>query len=211
VGDIGVIGRIVLSRPGVLTALVVGILVLVPVAVMCARQLGWSRTRTVWAGLCGASFALVPATTLARSDALIEWGRSCGTEPNLSLASPEAQLNAILFAPAVFTGVLALRRAAPVVVSALVSSVAIETIQAVTLLGTCQAADVVRNVTGAVAAGGVAALMLRLFATTTDPGTRSLSGSSGEGLTTISGRAGHRSWLAPDPIRNREAPEDRRA
>ena len=51
--------------------------------------------------MCGASLALVPATTLARGDVLIEWGRSCGTQPGLSLASPEAVLNALWAAPEV--------------------------------------------------------------------------------------------------------------
>ena len=166
VGDIEVIGRIVLSQRDVLITLGVGILVLVPIATIFAYRAHWSRTRTVCAGMCGASLALVPATTLARGDALIEWGRSCGTQPGLSLDSSEAVLNALLFAPAVFFGVLALRRATPIVVSALVFSAAIEAIQLVTALGTCQTADVVRNVAGAVVAGGVAAFLLRVFAPT---------------------------------------------
>lgn len=116
--------------------------------------------------MCGASLALVPATTLARGDVLIEWGRSCGTQPGLSLASPEAVLNALLFAPAGFFGVLALRRATPIILSALVCSAAVEAIQLVTALGTCQTADVVRNVTGALVAGGAAAFLLRVFAAT---------------------------------------------
>jgi glycopeptide antibiotics resistance protein len=113
--------------------------------------------------MCGASLALVPATTLARGDAVLAWGRSCGIEPGWSLASPEAMLNAVLFAPAVFFGVLAVRRAVPILVSALLCSVAVEAIQLVTALGTCQTGDVVRNVMGAAVAGGVAALLLRVF------------------------------------------------
>lgn len=166
VGDIEVIGRIVLTQRAVLITLGVAVIVLVPVATICSRHLRWSRTRTVCAGLFGASLAFVPATTLARGDVLIEWGRSCGTEPGLSLASPEAVLNALLFAPAAFFGVLAVGRALPIVVSALGCSVAIEAIQLVTALGTCQTADVVRNVTGAVVAGGVAVILLRAIALT---------------------------------------------
>jgi hypothetical protein len=38
-GDIGVIGRIVLTQHDVLITLCVGMLVLVPVAMLCARRL----------------------------------------------------------------------------------------------------------------------------------------------------------------------------
>jgi hypothetical protein len=161
VGDIEVIARIVLRQPGVAITLGVGILVFVPAATMCARRLRWSRTRTVLAATSGASLALVPATTLVRGDVLIGWGRTCGMQPALSLASPEGVLNLLLLAPAAFFGVLALRRAAPVLVAALACSVAIEVIQLVTALGTCQTADVVRNVAGAVVAAGAALLLLR--------------------------------------------------
>lgn len=161
VGDIEVIARIVLTQPGVAIALGVGITVLVPAATMWARRLYWSRTRTVFAGLGGASLALVPATTLVRGDVLIDWGRSCGMQPALSLASPEAVLNALLLAPAAFFGVLALGRATPILAAALACSAAIEVVQLVTALGTCQTGDVLRNVTGAVVAGGAALLLLR--------------------------------------------------
>lgn len=59
-GDIGRIGRIVMTQAGVLVSLGVGILV------------------------------LVRATTLARGDALIAWERSCLTQPGISLGFPEA-------------------------------------------------------------------------------------------------------------------------
>ena len=73
-GDIEVIGRIVMTQTSVLVTLGVGILVLAPAAMMCARRLRWSRTRIASAGLAGGSLALVPATTLARGDALIAAG-----------------------------------------------------------------------------------------------------------------------------------------
>lgn len=85
-------------------------------------------------------------------------------QPSLSLTSPEAVLNALLFAPAAFFGVLAVRRTAPVLVAVLGCSVAIEAVQLVTALGTCQTADVTRNLAGAVVAGGAAALLLRVLA-----------------------------------------------
>lgn len=168
-GDIEVIGRIVMTQTGVLVTLGVGILVLAPAAMMCAHRLRWSRTRIASAGLAGASYALVPATTLARGDALIAWGRSCVIQPGLSLGTPEALLNAFLFAPAAFFAVLAVRRAAPVVLVVLASSAAVEAVQSVTALGTCQTADVVRNVAGAMVACGVAALLLRMSATPSVP------------------------------------------
>lgn len=168
-GDIEVIGRIMLTQTGVLVTLGVGILLLAPAAMMCAHRLHWSRTRTVSAGLAGASLALVPATTLARSDALIAWGRSCVIQPSLSVGTPEALLNALLFAPAAFFAVLAVRRTAPVVLAVLASSAAIEAVQSVTGLGTCQTADVVRNVAGAMLACGVAALLVRMSVTASAP------------------------------------------
>jgi glycopeptide antibiotics resistance protein len=48
-------------------------------------------------------------------------------------------------------------------VSALLCSVAVEAIQLVTALGTCQTGDVVRNVMGAAVAAEVAALLLWVF------------------------------------------------
>lgn len=91
-GDIEVIGRIVMTQTRVLVTLGVGILVLALAAVMSARRLRWSRARIACAGLAGTSFALVPATTLARGDAMIAWGRSCLIQPGLSLGTPEALL-----------------------------------------------------------------------------------------------------------------------
>ena len=162
-GDIDVIARIVLSQTSVLFALGVGLLVLVPAAMLAARRRRWSRVRVVYAGLAGVGLALVPATTLARGEAALAW-RSCIVQPGLSSGSPEAVLNALLFVPAAFFAVLALRRAAPVVLAALVCSAGVELIQTVTSLGACQTADVVRNVSGAVVAAGVAGLLVRASA-----------------------------------------------
>ena len=167
--DIEVIGRIVMTQTGVLVALGVGILVLAPAAMMRAHRLRWSRARIASAGLAGASLALVPATTLARGDALIAWRRSCLIQPGLSLGTPEALLNALLFAPAAFFAVLALRREAPVVLAVLASSAVVEAVQSVTALGTCQTSDVVRNVAGAMVACGLAALVLRMSPTPSVP------------------------------------------
>jgi hypothetical protein len=163
-GDIEVIGRIVMTQTSVLVTLGVGILVLAPGAIVSARRLRWSRARIASAGLAGASFALVPATTLARGDAMMAWGRSCLSQPGLSLQTPEALLNAILFAPAAFFAMFAVRRATPLVVTALASSAAVEAVQSSTAMGTCQTSDVVRNVAGAMFACGVAALLLRMSA-----------------------------------------------
>jgi glycopeptide antibiotics resistance protein len=78
-------------------------------------------------------------------------------------------LNAFLFVPAAFFAMLAVRRAAPVVLAALASSFAVEAVQSVTALGTCQTSDVVRNVAGAMFGCGVAALLLRRSATPNVP------------------------------------------
>ena len=161
--EIGVIARIILRRSDVLATLGVSILVLAPAAMLAARRVRWSRARVVCAGVSGAGLALVPATTLARGDASFGWGR-CLMDPALSLRTPEALLNALLFAPAAFFAVLAVRRAAPVVWSVIACSVAVEVIQSVTGVGTCQAADMVRNVAGATVACAGGALLIRLFA-----------------------------------------------
>lgn len=168
-GDVGVIGRIVMTQTGVLVTLGVGILVLAPAAMLCAYGRGWSRARIACAGLAGGSFALVPATTLARGDAVFAWGRSCLIQPGLSVGTPEAKLNVLLFAPAAFFASLAVRRAATVVLAALVVSAGVEAVQSVTALGTCQTSDVVRNVAGAVVACGVAALLLHTVPPPTAP------------------------------------------
>lgn len=160
-GDIETIGRIVMTQTNVLITLVVGVLMLAPAAMVFARRRRWSRARIASAGLAGGSFALVPATTLARGDAMIGWGRSCLIQPGLSLETPEALLNALLFVPAAFFAVLAVRRAIPIVLAALASSAAVEAAQSATALGTCQTSDVVRNVAGAMFACGVATLLLR--------------------------------------------------
>ncbi|MEZ5094972.1 MAG: VanZ family protein [Nocardioides sp.] len=157
------VGRIVLAQTAVLVTWGAGILVLAPAAMWGAHVLGWSRTRIAAAGLAGASFALVPATTLARRDAVLGWGRSCLVQPGLSLATPEERLNALLFVPAAFFAMLAIRRAAAIVLAALVSAVFIEAAQLVTGLGTCQTSDVVRNVAGATVACAAAGLLLRTF------------------------------------------------
>lgn len=81
-------------------------------------------------------------------------------QPGLSLGTSEALLNALLFAPFAFFAALAGRRAAPVLLSVLACSSAVEAVQSVTGLGTCQTADVVRNVAGAMVACGVAILLL---------------------------------------------------
>lgn len=161
-GDIDVIGRIVMTQSAVLLTLGVGTMLLTPAAIAGAHRARWSRLRIAFAGLVVAGLALVPATTLARGDATIAWGRPCLIQPGLSLGTPEAMLNALLFAPAAFFAMLATWRAVPMVVAAFAASCAVEAAQSVTGLGTCQTADRVRNVVGAVVACGVAAVLLRM-------------------------------------------------
>lgn len=75
-------------------------------------------------------------------------------------------LNTLLFVPAASFGVLAQRRATRIVLSAFVCSAAIEAIQLVTALGSCQTADVVRNVIGAAVASAAEVATLRAHART---------------------------------------------
>ncbi|HET8915570.1 MAG TPA: VanZ family protein, partial [Propionibacteriaceae bacterium] len=100
-------------------------------------------------GQAPAGLSLVPATTLGRGGlGPIEW-RSYLLQPGLSLASPEAKLNVLLFAPAVFFGVLASRGLMATLMAAMVFSVLVELAQSLTGLGVCQTSDVVRNFSGA--------------------------------------------------------------
>ena len=159
------IARIMLGQPAVQITLGAGILVFASLASAWARGSGWSTPRIATAGVAGACFALVPATTLARGDVLLAWDRSCLVTLDLSLgSSAEAVLNTLLFVPAVFAGALALLRATPVMLAAVACTVAIEAVQLVTGLGTCQTVDMFRNVAGAVAAAAVAAVLLWLRA-----------------------------------------------
>ena len=90
----------------------------------------------------------------------MRWQRGCLLQPGLSLHSPEEQLNFLLFAPACFFGVLALRRYVPVLALAVLVSGLVETVQSVTGVGTCQTSDIVRNVGGGALAGLVALMVV---------------------------------------------------
>ncbi|WP_344156040.1 VanZ family protein [Nocardioides koreensis] len=156
-----VITRILLGQRQVLMTLGFSSLVLVPLVAVAARRAGCSWWRTASAGLAGLGTALVLAVTLGRyqDGMLLRWGRGCLLQPGLSLTSPEARLNFLLFAPACFFAVLACRRLLPVLALTLLASLLVEAVQSVTGAGTCQTSDIVRNVAGGGLAG-LAALVL---------------------------------------------------
>jgi hypothetical protein len=147
--DVGTISGIVLRQTAVLLTFGVFCLLLLPAALVAARRARWSRWRVTHAGLASMGVAAILATTLGRSGIFVAWDRGCGLTPGLPASSPEALLNLVLFVPASVFGVLALRRPLTVVVLAVALSVGVEAVQSVTGVGTCQAADVSRNVSGA--------------------------------------------------------------
>lgn len=163
-GDIETLVRIVLSQRSTLLTLAVVSLVLVPLVTMLAIRAGWSWWRVTSAGVAGLGAALVVAATLGRYEdgaVLHGWDLHCLAKPGLSLDTPEAKLNLLLFGPACFFAVLALRRLVIVLVLATALSVLLEAVQGATGVGTCETSDVVRNVAGAAAAGllGLVAVM----------------------------------------------------
>jgi hypothetical protein len=160
VEGVGTIARIVLRQRDVLLALLAGVAVLAPLGIAYAQHRRWSTGRVACAALAGAGLALVPATTLARGPVRLGWGRTCNLDVGLPDAGPEALLNTVLFVPAVFFGVLALRRAVVAVLAAGLCSVAVEAAQLVGGLGVCQSADVMRNTVGAGAAALTALIVL---------------------------------------------------
>ena len=162
VGDIATIASIVLRQQQVLVTFGLGCLLLVPSSALLGRRAGWSWWRVVAAVMTAIGTALIIAVTLGRYDngILVRWHRGCLLQPGLSLHSPEEQLNFMLFAPACFFGVLALRRYLPVLAVALLTSALVEAVQSVTGVGTCQASDIVRNVGGGAIAGLVALMVV---------------------------------------------------
>lgn len=151
-GDIEALVSIVLSQRQTLVTLGLASLVLLPPAIASGIRAGWSWWRVGCAGLAGLGTALVLATTLGRYAYGVSvdlGGMYCLVQPGLSMDTPEAKLNGLLFAPACFFAVLALRRVLVVFASAAALSVLVEATQSATRLGTCQTSDVVRNLIGA--------------------------------------------------------------
>lgn len=162
VGDMTTIASIVLGQQQVLVTFGVGCLLLVPSSALLGRRAGWSWWRVLAAAMTAFGTALILAVTLGRYENGIGvgWQGGCLLQPGLSLRSPEEQLNFLLFAPACFFGVLALRRYAPVLALAVLVSGLVETVQSVTGVGTCQTSDIVRNVGGGALAGLVALMVV---------------------------------------------------
>jgi hypothetical protein len=172
-GDVGALARIELDQSRVLLALVVGGIALGGAGMLLARRWRWSPARVGSAGLAGAFLALVPATTLAdRGRPWLGGHRSCLIDTSFSIATPEAALNAALFAPAAFFAVLATRRVVPVVLAVLACSAATEYTQRLTGLGVCESADVARNLMGG-AIGALAGLAVLLVGYAATPPARS--------------------------------------
>ena len=165
-GGMQTIAGIVLGQRQTLMTLAVASVVLVPLAAIAAVRAHWSWPRVTAAGLAGLGAALVVAVTLGRYDygVLMSWGRGCLLQPGLSLRTPEEQLNFLLFWPACFFATLAWRRPLPVLGLTVALSAVVEAVQSVTGIGTCQTADLVRNVGGGALAVLVALCFLALAA-----------------------------------------------
>ncbi|MEX0427101.1 VanZ family protein [Nocardioides sp. DS6] len=146
-----VIARIVLRDPAVQATLAGAGVVLVVAGWLVGRRRGWPGWRCATSALAGAGTALVLATTLARSGGPLELGRGCLLSPGLSLASPEARLNVLLFVPLALFATLASGRWWAVVLACVALSAGIEAVQSVAGTGVCQSSDVLRNGLGALA------------------------------------------------------------
>lgn len=162
--DAVTIARILLDLQQVRAIWALTCVLLVPAVTVLARRSGWSWWRVAAAALACVGTGLVLGVTLGRfQDGLVvRWGRGCLVQPGLSLRSGEEVLNSLLFAPACFFAVLALRRYLPVVALAVLGSAFVEAVQSVTGFGSCQTSDVVRNVGGGALAGLAALGLLAL-------------------------------------------------
>lgn len=157
------IARIMLDDRSVQVTLVAGSLALAPLLALLAGRAGWSWWRRLAAALAGVGLAGTVALTLGRWFVLsdLHW-RGCSTGSPLTFLDGEAILNWLVLAPVGFFAMLAWQRVLPVLVVCLGVPVLVEVVQSVADLGTCQAADVVRNAGGALAAAAVAGLLVLL-------------------------------------------------
>ncbi len=147
--------------PSVLVTLIAGCLVLVPLFAVLARRAGWSPWRIVAAAAAGVGLAGALALTWGRWFVVgdLSW-RGCETGTALTVHNAEAVLNWLVLMPAAFFAMLAWQRLRLVLLVCLGVPVLIELVQSVAALGVCQAADVVRNGGGAVAAAVFAGILL---------------------------------------------------
>lgn len=158
------IAKILFEDPSVRAGFVVGCLVLAPLSGWAARRRSWSGGRALAAGLAGVGLSGMFAVTLARWIEFhpdFRW-RGCTTGSGLTVTDGEALLNVLVLMPAAFFAMLAVQRFLVVAVAATLVTVAVETVQSLASLGTCQTSDVVRNSGGALVAAAVAACLLGL-------------------------------------------------
>ncbi|RKT52264.1 VanZ family protein [Saccharothrix australiensis] len=155
------IAELVLSRPGVVAAMLFGCVVLGALALALARWRGW---RPLPATLAGCGLALALAVTLARPgvlDADVWTTEPVGTciANDFSLTGSLERLNLVMLVPFAFFATLATRR--PLVVAALSAAVSgtVEFVQVMTGLGVCEAQDFYNNTVGAVGGALVAWLI----------------------------------------------------
>ncbi|MFN8195091.1 MAG: VanZ family protein [Nocardioidaceae bacterium] len=146
-----------------LVTLVAGVLVLAPLAQLLACRAGWSRPRRAAAALAGVGLAGTVALTLGRWFVLSDWEwRGCSAGSSLTALDGEAILNWLVLAPVGFFAMLAWQRLLPVLVACAAVPLLVEALQSFAALGQCQAADVVRNGGGALAAALLGAGVLAL-------------------------------------------------
>lgn len=145
----------------VLVTLIAGCLVLVPLFAVLARRAGWSHWRVAGAGAAGVGLSGALALTWGRWFVVgdLSW-RGCESGTALTVHNAEAVLNWLVLMPAGFFAMLAWQRLRPVLLVCVGVPVLIELVQSVVDLGTCQAADVVRNSGGAIVAAAFAGVLM---------------------------------------------------
>ena len=162
----------ILSRPGVLIAVILGTIVLGLLAWLLARALGWNRLAAV---LAAAGLALALSVTLVRPGGHLPHHADnplylCMRD-SFSLHGGLQLLNFAMLMPLAFFATLATRRPISTAVGCAVLSAGIEITQALTGLGICQKQDFLNNTIGAIVAAVVAWALL-IVSGTNGPGRR---------------------------------------
>ncbi|MCG8915706.1 VanZ family protein [Actinokineospora sp. PR83] len=143
---------VLLDRPLVLAALVVGGVLLGAGALLGARRYGWRQAPALLAGL-GA--ALVLALTLPRhrpdfaaTPGVVSYGEPFCILDGVSVTGGQELLNVLLFMPFALFAVIATHRPMSVFVVSVVSSAGIELTQTLTGQGICETQDFLHNAIG---------------------------------------------------------------
>lgn len=162
--------HLILSRPGVLIAVILGTVVLGILAWLLAGAVGWNRWAAV---LAAAGLALALSVTLVRPSGHLPYrvGNPLALcmHDSFSLQGGLQLLNLAMLMPLAFFGTLATRRPISIALSCAAVSAGIEITQALTGLGICQEQDFLNNSIGAIIAAVIAWALL-IVSGTNGPG-----------------------------------------